>query len=60
MTDWILYSFEPKPGQFVEKTKKMLEEQAPSEAVGRGVCPKCGKHIGKGIYMHKKACKGRD
>jgi hypothetical protein len=24
----------------------------------KGVCPKCGKYNGKGIYLHKKWCKG--
>lgn len=24
----------------------------------KGVCPKCGKYIGKGIGPHKRYCKG--
>jgi hypothetical protein len=24
----------------------------------RGACQKCGKHIGRGVAMHRKACNG--
>lgn len=24
----------------------------------KGVCPKCGKHVGKGIARHTEACNG--
>ena len=26
-------------------------------ALPKGYCPKCRKHIGSGLYAHKKACK---
>lgn len=46
-TDWTLVSFEkpaPKP------------QTAP---VLKGTCPKCGKHIGRGIAFHVKRCDDR-
>lgn len=42
-TDWTLISF--------EKPKKAEEPK-------RGVCSKCGKHIGKGLFRHMKKCEG--
>lgn len=46
-TDWSLHSFEaPAKAQ-------------PQAEVEKGTCPKCGKHIGKGIHFHVKACDGK-
>lgn len=46
-TDWSLVDFsDPKPA--------VKEPQA----VEKGTCQKCGKHVGKGAYAHIKACKG--
>ncbi len=33
---------------------KMLE---PIKSVPKGYCSKCGKHIGRGVHFHEKACK---
>tara|TARA_S200002703_G_C3785892_1_gene242274 strand:+ start:651 stop:782 length:132 start_codon:yes stop_codon:yes gene_type:complete len=30
----------------------------PEKTVEAGVCPKCGKKVGRGVYFHAKACKG--
>ena len=43
--DWQFFSFDPP--------KPVAQ---PVEA--KGCCPKCGKHIGKGIHFHVKACDG--
>jgi hypothetical protein len=24
----------------------------------KGTCPKCGKHVGKGVHFHVKGCNG--
>ena len=36
-----------------------LDFEDPPKAVkpAKGVCGKCGKHIGRGLYAHQKACK---
>jgi hypothetical protein len=44
-TDWQLLSFDEP------------QKQAP-KTEDKGVCPKCGRHIGKGIHFHMKACDG--
>lgn len=41
-TDWSLIDFTPPK----------------PEPVAKGACPKCGKHIGKGLHMHEKSCNG--
>ena len=44
-TDWQFLSFdEPR------KQEPKAEE--------KGACPKCGRHIGKGVHLHVKACDG--
>lgn len=43
-TDWSLIDFTPPK----------VEKPAPA----KGDCPKCGKHIGKGLHMHEKSCDG--
>lgn len=30
----------------------------PSVDVPKGVCPKCGEHVGRGIAFHMKKCLG--
>lgn len=42
--DWQLVSFE------AQKPALKTDE--------KGTCPKCGRHIGKGIHFHVKACDG--
>lgn len=40
---------------------KDLAELRKGEAireVGKGVCPKCGVHIGRGVFMHMRNCNG--
>ncbi|MGY2995455.1 hypothetical protein [Mesorhizobium sp. URHB0026] len=47
MTDWSEISFEdPKKADVVKAAPAL-----------KGVCPKCGKHIGKGVGFHLRACK---
>ncbi|MBY5821481.1 hypothetical protein [Rhizobium leguminosarum] len=43
--DWQLVSFDEPKKQTAEPDIK-------------GACPKCGRHIGKGIHFHVKACDG--
>lgn len=44
-TDWVLVDFTP-PKKPEPKT------------IEKGACPKCGKHIGRGLHFHVKACEG--
>jgi hypothetical protein len=37
---------------------KEQTSQEPVKMVKAGECPKCGKHIGRGVGFHAKACKG--
>jgi hypothetical protein len=30
----------------------------PTAAPRKGVCPVCGKHIGRGVAFHAKRCEG--
>lgn len=44
--DWSLIDFEaPK-------------KPVPVVMTGKGVCSKCGRHIGKGLFAHMRACDG--
>lgn len=43
-TDWSLVDFE-KPSK---------PEKRPVSV--KGTCPKCGKHIGRGVHFHAQAC----
>jgi hypothetical protein len=46
--DWALLDFdEPKKAGAVKAAPAL-----------KGVCPKCGKHIGRGLHFHVKACVG--
>lgn len=57
--------FFPKRG---EATQKVLDTMKPAYArepiskpqiiVPKNECPKCGKKLGRGRYMHIKNCKG--
>jgi len=29
------------------------------EEPAKGVCPKCNKHIGRGVHFHAKKCRGQ-
>lgn len=42
--DWQLISFDPPKPEV--------------KADDKGTCPKCGRHIGKGVHFHLKACNG--
>ena len=33
-----------------------FKTEPPLPKVAKGHCPKCGKHVGKGLYMHTKVC----
>ncbi|MDK4703895.1 hypothetical protein PH562_16715 [Rhizobium sp. CNPSo 4062] len=50
-TDWSLIDFEDK------KKEAPVAAAEPAETP-KGSCPKCGKHIGKGLHMHMKGCNG--
>lgn len=43
-TDWSLVDFDDK------------KPEPPKPA--KGVCSKCGAHIGKGLFAHMRACDG--
>lgn len=30
----------------------------PEKPIEKGHCPKCGRHIGRGLHFHQKACDG--
>lgn len=46
-TVWSMIDFsDPKPAG------KALQE------ADKGACPKCGKHIGKGVHFHVRSCDG--
>lgn len=49
-TDWSLVDFDDVPARRLTA--------APSKPIAPGDCPKCGKHIGKGVTFHAKTCKG--
>ena len=38
--------------------REARQAQAAAEKPAKGVCRKCGKHIGRGLYLHEKACQG--
>jgi hypothetical protein len=43
----------------VEEEKAAVAQLAVSYAtLPRGACQKCGRHIGQGLAMHRKSCKG--
>lgn len=44
-TDWSLVDF--------DEPKKASADPHQTE---KGTCPKCGKHVGKGIHFHVKNC----
>lgn len=47
-TDWVLVDFdEPKKAAPVAPAKPE-----------KGVCHKCGKHVGKGVHFHAMNCDG--
>lgn len=35
-------------------------QSATAVETAKGVCPKCGKHVGKGLHFHVKACNETD
>lgn len=51
-TDWSLIDF--------SEPKKTGGAKASPVSVPKGHCPKCGKHIGRGLHFHVKACSGDD
>jgi len=44
-----------RPEQVV-KLEVEREEQRPARELLKGYCRHCGKHVGKGIYFHERAC----
>ena len=45
-------------GQQTLAEKPMDEVRPSNKPVQKGCCPKCGKHIGRGVAFHVKACDG--
>ena len=43
--------------RLVQKTAPQEPEPVKPPMIAKGVCGKCGKHIGRGILAHEKACK---
>jgi hypothetical protein len=35
-----------------------FEDKKPAKTEVKGECPKCGKHVGKGIHIHVRGCNG--
>jgi hypothetical protein len=31
----------------------------PAKSIKKGICPKCGKHVGRGLFLHTKKCTGQ-
>lgn len=62
-TDWVLYCFD-KPAAFANgQCGSMADNRPPLRVVksvkkAKGICSKCGKHIGRGIAVHIKHCEG--
>jgi len=55
----------PKRGEVAQRVLDMTRPQYAREPVSKPMtvvpsdeCPKCGKRIGRGRYMHIKNCKG--
>lgn len=49
-TDWSLMDF-TTPAQKAAESKAVIEQE-------KGVCPKCQRHVGRGLHIHMKACNG--
>ncbi len=39
-----------------EEPLYIVELEEPAQ---KGVCPKCNKHIGRGVHFHAKKCRGQ-
>jgi hypothetical protein len=55
----------PKRGEIAQRVLDMTRPQYAREPVSKPIiavpkdeCPKCGKRVGRGRYMHIKTCKG--
>ncbi len=55
----------PKRGEITQRILNALKpayqrepESKPQPSVPPDQCPKCGKRVGRGRYMHIKNCKG--
>jgi hypothetical protein len=55
----------PKRGEIAQRVLDMTRPQYAREPVSKpqitapnDECPKCGKRVGRGRYMHIKNCKG--
>lgn len=40
------------------KDLEELRRSNTARTVAKGECPKCGKHIGRGVFFHMKGCNG--
>ncbi len=49
-TDWSLMDF-TKPAPKAEESNAAVEPE-------KGVCTKCGRHVGRGLHVHMKSCNG--
>jgi len=43
---------ETSPAKQTEQQPEQTEQRRP------GFCMRCGRHIGQGVWMHQKTCKG--
>lgn len=47
-----------RPPVSAAEVTEAIEASEVLPSVPKGHCPKCGKHIGKGLHFHRRACKG--
>ena len=52
------YLFNPRRREGHRYDRPSLVPRKQAEPVAKGHCRKCGKHIGRGVRFHEKACKG--
>ncbi len=54
MYDAIFYQFEVEERGLLRSPASKPQTAAPAQKT----CPKCGKAVGRGRYVHEKYCKG--
>jgi hypothetical protein len=47
-----------KGSEFSVGKRDRTPEAAPAVEAPKGTCPKCGKHIGRGLHFHTRSCTG--
>lgn len=40
------------------RRRTIIQDRQREAKAKPGQCPKCGKHVGRGIAMHRKVCNG--